>query len=244
METESPLNANIEQVLPGVMMEFSALRGEIAKGHEAIVRKLDTLNDTVKNGFEIQEARQDARMRSLTHTLGTALLSFSGSGQLPLADLPPFSELATAPAAAVATFDSVAIAPIIEPASPSFPQFHRLYPLHKSLSSLWSEWHGNGDFLDRPIVGGLKQLEQSVGHKWRSHFSQGEKTLFSRTKSIILGIENYAASKGVSAEMVVPELDEIFQAPGGVKSQLAKMVSWLQDNDFIKKKQARGKHAS
>ena len=248
MESASPLDATVDMVLPGVLMEFNALRGEISKSHGTVIQKIDDLNETIKSGFEMQDARQEERVRTLSHALGSALLSFAGSRPVPVAaNLQPLSELATAPPTAVATFDSVAVAPSIAPSPPSppqFPQFYRLNPLHKSLSSLWSEWHGHGDFLNRPVVGGVKQLEQSEGHKWRSHFSQGEKTSFSRIKSIILGIENYAASKGVSAEMAVPELDEIFQAPDGVKSHLSEMVSWFQDRGFIQKKRARGKHAS
>jgi hypothetical protein len=239
LEKENPLNATVEQVLPGVLMEFSALRAEIS-----------TMNENVKKGFERLEAKIDREisgLKMLTLHFGRALLAYARSGQSPPTDLQSYAELdgamaldgalatATIPAAPVAAVRNVAARNSDAP-----PQFHRLHPAHKSLFSIWNEWHGVDEFQDFPVVGGLKHLEQSTGHQWRAHFSQSEKTAFSRVKSIVLGIENYAISKQISGAMALVELDETFQ---DVKCQLAKMVSWLQDSDYIPKKQARGKHA-
>lgn len=238
METESPLNPTVDDVLPGVLAEFIAVRRDIVQGNAATHQKVDALTDMVQRGFE----NQDVKMRALAQAIGTAFLSYSGSGQLPESMSQPFPEFGAAVATANTVTDSLAIAPITD-AELSPPPFHRLYPTHNSLLSIWNEWYGNEEFNNRPVVGGLKRLEQSFGSKWRSHFSQGERTAFSRMKSIILGIENYAVSKGMSSGMSIAELDEIFQARDGCKSQLAQMVKWFQDGEYIQKKQARGKHA-
>jgi hypothetical protein len=234
MEKESPLNATVEQVLPGVLMEFTALRSEVS-----------TMNDNVKKGFERVEAKIDCEiggLKMLTLQLGRAFLAYARSGQSTSIDSKSFADLDGVMAAA--TIPTAPVTPVRNVAahnSDAPPQFHRLCPLHKSLASLWNEWHGNDEFEGIPVVGGLKHLEESMGHQWRAHFSQSEKTAFSRMKSIVLGIDNYAVSRQISSATAVDELDETFRE---FKCQLAKMVSWLQDRDYIQKKQARGKHAT
>lgn len=231
MEMGSPLNANVEQVLPGVIMEIGTVRGEVARGFESVNSRLDHVDSRIE---AFGEGFDDVKR------IGAAFrLAFSASGPSDLTNsgliLPGLGSARTA------NQSTGLVNPSITRTDAEQLHNHRPSPMHASLTSIWDEWHGRGLFQDRPVVGGLKELEQLKGGSWRTHFVASEKTAFSRMKAIIEGIENYSRSVGLSVEMTLPELDAVFQATDGVKCQCAKMVTWFQNKDMISKKQPRGR---
>jgi len=44
---------------------------------------------------------------------------------------------------------------------------YNMRPRHASLSDMWDEWHGQGQFCDRH--GGIKGRESKHKSKWRKH---------------------------------------------------------------------------
>ena len=61
-------------------------------------------------------------------------------------------------------------------------QVFKLCVNHKSVSSMWHEWHGMGAFLLAPYpLGGLQALEQDKTSAWRKGFSSGQAKQYSRT---------------------------------------------------------------
>lgn len=229
LEAESPLNATVEQVLPGVREEIRAIRGEMTKGFE-------TVNANVKNEFEsLNHDMSD--MKRVTNAFRAACVAFSSSENAPSQNL-RFASLTEIAPPTIATDTVVDTQHAVFPSQCIIP-----FQLHESLVSMWDEWHGSGTFQGHPVAGGLNQLEESNGPAWRSHFAPSEKTAFSRMKAIMKGVANYANSKGVAAGVALSELDEIFKS-SEVKRQAAKMVSWFQTRDFLEKKRARGKQST
>ena len=125
------------------------------------------------------------------------------------------------------------------PADPKAAPKKFMKPRHDTLSDLWDEWHGLGEYED--IYSGFAGREQVWGStkgiraKWRHHMEGNQ---FTRTKLVIKGIEEYARQKQVLSAEAIAELECHFQSANrGVQE----MVSWFQWNDFLPKQKPRGR---
>ena len=121
------------------------------------------------------------------------------------------------------------------PPIPAACQQFTLQSRHRNLRSVWNEWHGLGDFQNRPIPGGIAKAEEVWKSKWRSHFEPREKKQFTRLKAVItamMGVENQDWS----------DLEEAFLGP--CKSSLSKMDDYLKEHGILSKKRARGRKSA
>ena len=57
-----------------------------------------------------------------------------------------------------------------------------------SLSDVYSEFFGIGEWTNQPVLGGFYGLEQRYKSKWRSGYSAPEQNFFSRTQSLLKGL--------------------------------------------------------
>ena len=105
---------------------------------------------------------------------------------------------------------------------------------HRSLKSIWDEWHGIGLFKDRPIPGGIEKAEQLWKAKWRRHFEGRETKQFTRHRAVI------TAMKKVGGDFT--HLEAVFG--GHCKTSIAKMDTYLKQEGMVEKKKPRGKNAA
>lgn len=117
---------------------------------------------------------------------------------------------------------------------------YRISQQFASLSLMWDEWHGIGgqDTLDKPVVGGFAQLEQTYKSKWRSQLVPAQQRHITRIRVIINGIKTMAQTLRMSTESALDLLETEWTRR---KKSPDAMVRYLQENGFLKKAKARGR---
>jgi hypothetical protein len=233
---DSPLDHNVESVLPGVHSRLSSMQNEISgvRGDvQNVVTNFGELNETLIDVKELLTVR-DSEMAANLLRLASRLCPEPRSPPQMLSTRPPASVVGTlqeqAMEATATTRDSVAM-----------PRGHHLRPKHTTIHTMYHEWFGLEDFGGIPVSGGIDFCELQWRSKWRFHFNAAEKQHFSRFKAIIVGIQAKQERESVDLDVALEELDAIFR-DDEVKKSTANMAKWLkQENGYIAKKKRRGK---
>jgi hypothetical protein len=98
----------------------------------------------------------------------------------------------------------------VTPATNNYPGFNYKLPTQiDSASDLWNCWYGLGEHLDKPIPGGIPQLCEQKGNKWRGRYDNNEKRMFSRWK---MSIQLMNEEKGNRTDHIVflSEMDVLY----------------------------------
>jgi hypothetical protein len=189
----SPLDATLESVMPGVHQRFVAMDGTLKTLDRKIVsgfEKLDTIDTKVDgladhfNYLQANNRERDGNYADHLRTLAARLRTGDGSSP------PPFSPPTRPQQQQVQQQSPSCVGDNQPPPSPpnaASGRRHRMVPKHHSIQSLFDEWYGLGDSLDKPVVGGIA-LKTRYKSKWRNHFSASEKIHFSRSQMVIRGI--------------------------------------------------------
>jgi hypothetical protein len=117
---------------------------------------------------------------------------------------------------------------------------YRVSQQFASLSLMWDEWHGIGgpDTLDKPVVGGFAQLEQTYKAKWRSALVPSQQRHITRIRLIMNGIKTMAQTSSMSNQSAMDLLEPEWTRR---KKSVDAMVKYLQEGGFVKKAKARGR---
>jgi hypothetical protein len=130
---------------------LKALDRKVVSGFE----KLDTKVDGLADHFICLQANnreRDANLANHLRTLAARLRAGDGSS-------PPFSP-PTRPQQQQVQQSPSRVGNNQPPPSPAdAARRHIMVPKHHSIQSLWDEWYGLGDSLDKPVVGGIAALE-------------------------------------------------------------------------------------
>jgi hypothetical protein len=224
-ESDSPLDATLESVLPGVHVRFSNIDNKIEENNESL--------HLIYNKQEAAIAANDER-HALFVEAARWFSNRLGDGSPPVAQ-----------AAAVFGDESMEEAHHQEPTSdnegvPSEARIWRPCRSHASMTSLWNEYYGMGAFQDKPVVGGIEFLEQHYGNgKWRKHIVKSESKFFTRFKNVALAARAYIEVGEKSIDEGLGELDAIFEQEA--KSAVPNMLLWFQANNYFVKRAKRGK---
>jgi hypothetical protein len=114
-----------------------------------------------------------------------------------------------------------------------------MVPKHHSIQSLFDEWYGLGDFLDKPVVGGIAALETRYKSKWHNHFSASEKKHLSRSQMVIRAILTTVENTKETLDTVMDSFELPYEVD--VKLSMAKMATIVQEHGLVTKKTSRGK---
>jgi hypothetical protein len=224
---DSPLDANLQSVLPGVhhrlevhREELGCLRGDVGRLTMAVELSMQVFNEKVDDIIAMNEEKNKVLGR-MHIMVGSRLLgeaSADGEGS------PPSS-------------------PPPRPSAPrqpdDCPKYH-LSPSPKTFFAIYNEWYGGGpDFEDIPVPGGIAALELKFKARWRKHFAPHEIKEFSRRRMCINAIDVYAAREGVSNAAAIGRLSTIFEEEG--KKKVPIMANLMQSMGLIEKKKKRGK---
>jgi Transcriptional activator of glycolytic enzymes len=105
-----------------------------------------------------------------------------------------------------------------------------------SVSSIYEEYYGIGNFKDRPMVGGFAGLEEKFKMKWREGDTSYNRA-FLRMKQIVDCIDNEATTSGRPVADVLKQIDELFIA--NTCNSTAKVIRILQEENLIPKRARR-----
>jgi len=180
-----------------------AIDEKVAAVHE----KVDALSETMPT--MIRET-----MLETLQSLGLGLATVAG-------DLRRTAAPAAAPAPAMQqrTRPAAANPPLVLPDPIRFFMFESQ---HNNLKGLWDEWYGLGVYENTPIAGGVAELEDSHGAKWRD---KGKQQRVSRQGRICLAIKKKSEFERKSIDMVCNEWN--YEYLKGNRN-LATFVKYLQ----------------
>jgi hypothetical protein len=216
-----PAIQTIDTALPGLNARFDALQ---AQQHETL--------STVKT--MLQELGEQPRLLLETVAAGARQAGLTFANVVS----PPPTQAAhgrTSP-----TTTPVAMPP--GTAAELCLQGPQLSAYHDYVSDLWEEWHGIGNYTDKPCPSGFEQLEQKVGSQWRRSYSAAANIRFSKLQRIVKAIKQRIAGDAGRVPHALPvvleEYDGIWDTSNGSPSN---MVQALQDCGEIRRKTRKKK---
>lgn len=252
-DEKSPLDANLESVLPGVHQwhkaneqAISRLGDRVDTFAEAVAAGINTLITKV-NMSEQQRADQEARLAALLE-MGSNVLRGGQSQLSPTRTTTTFEfengfpiTPAGAPSPAGApdtwcTTTTVAATVSQEETELDTHKTYRMRPKHQTLTDLYAEWMGTGDFMDE--FGGIEGRNQKFGARWRKHLAP---YIYSRTERTVKGIRAFAEEKRIDVYDACEQLQEQYKQ---CKCSCANMVSYFTTIGLLAKKKPRGKVTS
>ena len=213
---ESPLDANLEKVMPGIRQWHSTHNANVERirqGLEALANKIDDV--AVKARQEREES--DRRLADSLFVMANHLSGSTVCETFPLVQV------------GQKDVDVEVNESLTENASGIF----RMIVKHGSLSDLWNEWYGLENFDDGE--GGIAGRNKKHGRKWRKHLSAQQ---YSRTQRVVQAINKYSEVHNVPTEEAVYDLEEAF---ANVGFSVAKMVDYCKAKGLLTAKLPRGK---
>jgi hypothetical protein len=233
-ENVSPLDATLESVMPGVHQRFVATDGhvkaldrKIVSGFEKLDDKVDALADHFTD-LQAYNRERDLELADTLRSIAARLGTPAGSTLSPPRTTRP--QQVQSPSRGGDQQPSP---------SPDGARRHRMVAKHHSIQSLWDEWHGLGDFLDKPVVGGIAAIETLYKSKWRTHFSSSEKKHFSRSQIVMRAIQTTCDGCDEPFEETIGSFEVSYEVDA--KFSIAKMATIVQNLGLVTRKKSRGK---
>jgi hypothetical protein len=242
LNNDSPLDAHLQAVLPGVhqrmelhRQELACLRGDVGRLTTAVETSTTVLTEKVDDIIAMNEEK-NAVLGRMHIMVGSRLLGAElreeGEGKQ--------KEIGS-PSSSSSSPPSSPRRPLPTPGTEDdkCPKYH-LNPSPKSFYALYNKWYGGGpDFKDVPVPGGIAALEDKFKARWRRHFKSHEVKEFSRRRMCINAIKVYATKEGVSLPVALFHLNNIFDEEA--KKKVPCMANIMQSMGLIAKKAKRGK---
>jgi hypothetical protein len=236
---ESPLDAKLEAVLPGVHQRLVANQREVVSLRTFVTTEFSNLGSQISEAF----ANQELAIQERDQQTGEAYLSLAqrllGEGRSPNRPSPNRPRPTSLGVEATNSDDdgdnnSTTNTVMARP--------HSLVMKHKSLFTIYYEWYGLEHYVNTPVEGGIASLEARFKTKWRAHFSPAEKTYFSRLQKVIKGIQEQGRREAKEPDKILEEWDTLYQ--GEAKSSVTKMAMLVQSMGLVITRKARGKKHS
>ena len=229
---EDPLDAKLENVIPGMSRWHSATNAEL---HNINMRL-----EEEKAERNLQHDETTKTLRSLSsNVVALIALNLNRENNNDIVTAMLQQQLGNGGAILAATDgrdnnNSTALVPVNS--TPTSVRPFSMVPNHKTLEDMWNEWHGEGKYADSD--GGIAGRNKELGSKWRKHLPTQH---YSRTSRIIKMIESKRQVDGCSIEQTLAELQPIFVE---CEHRLAGMVIKSQELGYITKQEPRGQKRS
>ena len=215
---DSPLDARLESVLPGVYQWHQSTVSTLKSMGETINARLDDLSKQQK---ELAEQQNDFAERFSNKLIGLGLEIRGRTG----ATVPPLDELALLMGACQQSEKG-------RPAASPIEERKLLEIRHETLETMYNEWYGLGSFTDDE--GGIAGRNQKYGSAWRKHFPRQD---YSRLSRIINAIDSLKTKDNLRTEDAIQCLEPLYQKCG---KSLRKMVDTLQQQGYLTRGKPRG----
>jgi hypothetical protein len=105
-----------------------------------------------------------------------------------------------------------------------------------SVMEMFDEWNGTDSYHNRPIVGGIAELNRLYKSQWRKDYNGAQKMLFSRVQRVCLSIEE-AISNGGNKDTILQQYNDVFI--NDAKAGISHLVVALQSRGILPKQQRR-----
>jgi hypothetical protein len=230
LEVTSPLDHNLEAVLPGLHTRLSSMQREMALGFSE-VKTWQLGIDAYMQHTTLMVQQSQAAAAQLVQIASTMIGwgggTGGGAGQASPAPLVNSQRQSQRQGADDENDDND------DNDDNNFGKAkrHQMIKRHQSLFTIYYEWYGLDSSKDQPIVGGFAKCEEIFKSSWRKNHTDAEKKHFSRLRKIIQGLQKKAVTEGSDMAEVVDILDPIFQKD--CKKAMSKMVDWMLQQALI-----------
>jgi Transcriptional activator of glycolytic enzymes len=254
LETESsPLDANLESVLPGLHQWHTANNQAIG----ILDKKVDTFTEKVINRLEylVEKANNADNYRENTETRLAAVLQVGSDilrngRELPVGVMELLTAASVSGDASRLTDspigdvngsqldhqDTVAVTVEEEDNDDDVEEqkHYRMRPKHATLADWYDEWVGAGDFEDG--FGGIEGRNKKYGSKWRKHLNVQH---YSRTCRVVKAIRAFAEEQRMDTHDACATLQHHYK--NTAKCSVGNMVKYVNSMGLLQKGKARGK---
>jgi hypothetical protein len=237
LEATSPLDHNVEAVLPGVHTRLGAMETVMTEGFRVSEARFDNweekyaARDLVVNTMIRNSNSVAAQLVGIAANI-TGNLGGGGGGLSVFENSNSHFNSNSQQQAATAGASSMSEDALFEQAKRFL-----MAPRHLSLETMYFEWYGLEDSKDKPIVGGFERCEELFKASYRKGLNHGDSKRLSRIKRIMGAIKKKATTDGVDVVKVVDELAPIYDKTCGQSP--ARMDEWMLSNGMIEKGKSR-----
>jgi hypothetical protein len=218
----SPLDHNIEAVLPGLHQRWAQTHNLVAGLKSDVVSIKTDIKDQVQR-MELSNRSQKESMSDFLVQFGRSLREDGPSRPSPMEEENENEN---------------------ENNSPTRPPtiHYNLKQRHDSVSEMRNEWWGIGAYENKPIRGGFEALERLHKSRWRQHFDGGQVKHISRVKIVLQALNTLAEMEGNTLETALNDFDAAYL--GVCKKYITKMEAFVKLKGYYQKKKRRGKSAA
>ena len=245
---QSPLDASLESVLPGVHQWHRANDAAVRTVH----RRIDTIAEAVKvglkEGFEQitnttaqNQQMQDKRLAIVFADIARGLLSGSVQSSPTGVDSPMVTQqedndtdMGVARRQTTNSSNSSSHNELGASDAPENKSF-RIMSKILSLRDLWDAWFGIGSHPCN--YGGVEGRNKKFGAKWRKHIPAAH---YSRCCRTVKAIQHYAKENRLNKDDAITALEPIFKE---CSNSLYNFIEVMQEKGHLKKAAKRGKQA-
>lgn len=182
----SPSIANVDAVLPGLQTKIDNVHADIQGHLNVLTSKVESVSASMENVATV------SHMQGLLNHIGQYDIRSGRSG------------VSTSPSS---VNDS-------QPNSASSSRTYCMFKGHRTMNSIWNEWHGLQEFSPdhNPscFLGGIRALESETKRKWRSGWSSSEQKFFSRIKFLVTHTQTLISS-GLQESNALTQMDAHFE---------------------------------
>ena len=223
----SPLDANLESVLPGLHVRLDA-NMKVTEDVYGIVSRFDTKMDDCmeRKSRDVTIHRLESEINSMFRRVRGEMLGDRGES---------FQEQPQESTTTNRRIDHGNTSPNSGNTRNQLPTMPITY---SSIRQLYDHWNGEGDF-ENVIPGGIAKLEQEQGCSWRKTWDNGANKRLSKVKGIISAIQNESTENSMSIADVITAWEEIYR--GECNGKISNFHAWTVRNGKIAAKKARGK---
>ena len=224
-----PAIKQVDQCLPGVNKQFAAMGQLIRTTHEAQTQRVD----------ELAQQMDDIPAQMTTTIRENLANMLRGAGEAVAIGGSPINDNRQLPEQHDNLQTETETQPLEETTSEQ-----KLMPYMRfgvtSISNLFDEFKGIGNYNGIPIDGGYCKLEEENGTKWRKHFKSADQKWFSRALSVVRAIDMEHERSGDDLNVVLARFQDWFVQ---CNNALGSLVEKLQMEGLIVKRGSRKRKA-
>jgi hypothetical protein len=240
---DDPLDANLEEALPGLNqwqrvnnMELQKVKEavqQVQSGFQNVNNQFDELHDVLKSNRE----DSDRHLAATFVNIAQKLLERGGSTVNGLRQDNVIAEELRQVVTGTSSRTAQAAQPIESPgdAEELTDTLFQMVPKHLSLLDLVHEWYGSADYYDE--YGGIKGRNERFKTQWRKKCSINAMH-YSRTERTVRAVNEYATMHGINTYDAAERLDEVYKVE--CKESVTNFVKWAQHEGLLAKKKSRG----
>jgi Transcriptional activator of glycolytic enzymes len=250
---ESPLDAKLDHVIPGLKEWHSVNNQAVAHLDRKVDARFTKIEDILQECFGSLSMKADRQEKLLRQKLANTLMSVAtdllhdddemDEDYIPDEELEDhFGETTNAAQEQRRSYTGVPLGhraptvaalnvPVNDAPASAFKHI-QLTPKHSCLSDLWDEWYGLGKYTQVP--GGINWLETKYKNKWRAHI---DGNLVSRTKRLIKAMSEMSSATRPVEEVIAERSQDFLDCHCSV----GVLVEHWKTMNYITKKAPRGR---